>query len=81
MSRQYTIVFPTSALKKVHVVTWKLDLDQTSVVPTHAEKIDKIFSVERLYWLTEGWHWNISLLLVPCTDSLNSLAEVLTMQL
>ena len=31
-------VFPTSALKKVHVITWKLDLDQTSVAPTHAEK-------------------------------------------
>ena len=35
------IVFPTSALKNMHDITQKLDLDQTSVVPTHAEKIDK----------------------------------------
>ena len=33
--------------------------------------------MERLYWLTEGWYQNISLLPVPCTDSLNSLAEAL----
>ena len=32
-----SIVFPTSALKNVHVVTRKLD--QTSVAPTNAEKI------------------------------------------
>ena len=32
-----SIVFPTSALKKVHIITWKLDLDQTSV-----KNIDKI---------------------------------------
>ena len=25
----------------MHVVTRKLDLDQTSVAPTHAEKVDK----------------------------------------
>ena len=31
----------------------------------------------RLYRLTEGWYWNISLLLVLRTDSLNSLAEAL----
>ena len=31
-------VLPTSALKNVRVVTRKLDLDQTSVAPTHAEK-------------------------------------------
>ena len=36
-----SIVFPTSALKNVHVVTWKLDLDQMSVAPTPAENIDK----------------------------------------
>ena len=35
------------------------------------------FSTERLYWLTEGWYRNISLLPVPRTDSLNSLAEAL----
>ena len=35
------------------------------------------FSMERLYQLTEGWYWNISLLPVPHTDSLNSLAEAL----
>ena len=34
----WSIVFPTSAQKNVHIVTQKLDLDQTSVVPTHAEK-------------------------------------------
>ena len=33
-----SIVFPTSALKNMHVVTGKLDLDQMSVAPTHAEK-------------------------------------------
>ena len=33
--------------------------------------------MERLYQLTEGWYRNISLLLVPCTNSLNSLAEAL----
>ena len=33
--------------------------------------------MERLYQLTEGWYWNISLLLVLRTDSLNSLAEAL----
>ena len=32
---------------------------------------------ERLYLLTEGWYRNISLLPVLCTDSLDSLAEVL----
>ena len=37
----WSVVFPTSALKNVHVITLKLDLDQTSVAPTHAEKIDK----------------------------------------
>ena len=36
--------------------------------------------MERLYWLTEGWYWNMSLLLVPCTDSLNSLAEALRLK-
>ena len=35
------------------------------------------FLTERLYRLTEGWHQNISLLPVPRTDSLNSLAEAL----
>ena len=35
------------------------------------------FSMERLYRLTEGWYRNISLLPVPRTDSLNSLAEAL----
>ena len=35
------------------------------------------FSTERLYQLTEGWYRNISLLLVPRTDSLNSLVEAL----
>ena len=33
-----SFVFPTSALKNVHVVTRKLDLVQTSRAPTHAEK-------------------------------------------
>ena len=33
--------------------------------------------MERLYRLNEGWYRNISLLLVLCTDSLNSLAEAL----
>ena len=33
-----SIVFPTSAPKNMHVVTQKLDLDQMSVVPVHAEK-------------------------------------------
>ena len=33
--------------------------------------------MERQYWLTEGSYRNISLLPVPCTDSLNSLAEAL----
>ena len=35
------------------------------------------FSMERLYWLTEGWYQNISLLPVPCANSLNSLLEAL----
>ena len=35
------------------------------------------FATERLYWLTEGWYRNISLLLVPHTNSLNSLVEAL----
>ena len=39
------------------------------------------FSMERLYRLTEGWYRNISLLPVPRTDSLNSLAEALQMDL
>ena len=34
----WSIVFPTSALKNMHVFTRILDLDQRSVVPTHAEK-------------------------------------------
>ena len=33
-----SIVFPTSALKNVHVITRKLDLDQVLLAPTHAEK-------------------------------------------
>ena len=33
--------------------------------------------MERLYWLTEGWYWNISLLPVLHTDSLNSLVVAL----
>ena len=33
-----SIVFPTSVLKNVNVITRKLDLDQMSVAPTHAEK-------------------------------------------
>ena len=38
----WSIVLPTSAMRNVHVVTWKLDLDQTSVVHTHTEnKWDK----------------------------------------
>ena len=65
-----SVVFPTSALKNVHVVTWKLDLDQMSVKTL----IKLTFSTESLYWLTESWYRNISLLLVPHTDSLNSLA-------
>ena len=41
------------------------------------KNIDKTFSMERLYRLTEGWYRNISLLPVPRTDSLSSLAEAL----
>ena len=33
-----SIVLPTSALRNVHVVTWKLDLDQTSEADTHTER-------------------------------------------
>ena len=63
----------------MHVVTQKLDLDQTSVAPTHTEKtlIKLTFLTEKLYRLTEGWFWNISLLPVPCTDCRNSVAEAL----
>ena len=39
--------------------------------------IELTFSMERLYWLTEGWYRNISLLPVPRTNSLNSLVEAL----
>ena len=61
----------------MHVVTRKLDLNQMSVAPTMLKNIDQTFSTERLYRWTEGLYWNISLLLVPCTDSLNSLTEAL----
>ena len=33
-----SIVLPTSALRNVNVVTWKLDIDQTSVAHTHTER-------------------------------------------
>ena len=36
--------------------------------------------MERLYQLTEGWYQNISLLPVLPNDSLNSLAEALSLQ-
>ena len=41
------------------------------------KNIDKTFLMERLYLLTDGWYWNISLLPVPPADSLNSLVEAL----
>ena len=39
--RTRSFVFPASALKNMHVVTRKLDLNQTSVAPTMLKNIDK----------------------------------------
>ena len=68
---------PTSALKNVHVVTQKLDLDQ--MWHLHMLKnIDKtnIFNGKTVL-VTEGWYRNISLVPVLHTDSLNNLVEAL----